>query len=132
MEVARTQRRSDGTVSVEGVRFEVPANFRHVPRLHLRYARWDLSAVDLVDARAGSVLAALYPLDRARNAEGLRRALDPVAAEPCPPPAAPDSIRGGMAPLLRRLMVERAATGLPPAYLPLDESTSPTTRTNDS
>jgi transposase InsO family protein len=120
MEVTRTQRRSDGTVSVEGVRFEVPARLRHVRRLQVRYARWDLSTVDLVDARAGTVLAALYPLNRARNAEGLRRALDPVAASPTPPPAGD----GGMAPLLRRLMAEYAATGLPPAYLPLDESTS--------
>lgn len=130
MEVTRTQRRSDGTVSVDGVRFEVPARFRHVRRLSLRYARWDLSTVDLVDARAGTVLAALYPLDRARNAEGLRRALDPVAASPTPSPAGD----GGMAPLLRRLMAEYAATGLPPAYLPLDESTSsassPTTPTD--
>lgn len=131
MELTRTQRRSDGTVSVDGVRFEVPASFRHVRRLSLRYARWDLSTVDLVDARAGTVLATLYPLDRARNAEGLRRTLDAVAASPTTPPAA-----GGMAPLLRRLMAEYAATGLPPAYLPLDESTcsapSPTTPTTDS
>jgi hypothetical protein len=132
MEVARTQRRSDGTVSVDGVRFEVPARFRHVPRLQLRYARWDLRSVDLVDARAGTVLAALYPLDRARNAEGRRRTLDPVAASPTSPAAA----EGGMAPLLRRLMAEYAATGLPPAYLPLDDSTSsassPTPPTPDS
>jgi transposase InsO family protein len=128
MEVTRTQRRSDGTVSVDGVRFEVPASFRHVRRLTLRYARWDPSTVDLVDARAGTVLAALYPVDRARNAEGLRRALDPVAAGSTTPAAA----AGGMAPLLRRLMAEYAATGLPPAYLPLDESTSPTTPTTDS
>jgi transposase InsO family protein len=120
MEVARTQRRSDGTVTVDGVRFEVPASWRHVRRLHLRLARWDLSTVDLVDARDGTVLAALYPLDRARNAEGLRRALAAAATQPTtPPPAA-----GAMAPLLRRLMAEYAATGLPPAYLPLDESTS--------
>jgi transposase InsO family protein len=128
MEVTRTQRRSDGTVSVDGVRFEVPASFRHVRRLSVRYARWDLSTVDLVDARAGTVLATLYPLDRARNAEGRRRALDPAAANPTTPAAA----AGGMAPLLRRLMAEYAATGLPPAYLPLDESTSPTTPPTDS
>ncbi len=119
MERTRTQRRSDGTVSVEGVRFEVPARFRHVRRLSVRYARWDLSTVDLVDARAGTVLAALYPLDRARNADGARRALDPVAVD-CVPPVP----EGGMAPLLRRLMAEYAATGLPPAYLPLDEPPS--------
>jgi hypothetical protein len=125
MERTRTQRRSDGTVSVEGVRFEVPASFRHLRRLSLRYARWDLSSVDLVDGRTGTVLATLYPLDRARNAEGLRRTLDAVAASPTTPAAA-----GGMAPLLRRLMAEYAATGLPPAYLPLDDSSSPTPTTD--
>ena len=34
---------------------------------------------------------------------------------PSPPPS-------GIAPLLRALMAEYAATGLPPAYLPKDES----------
>jgi putative transposase len=116
MEIARTQRRSDGTVSIDGVRFEVPASFRHIRRLTLRYARWDLSTADLVDERTGAPLAALYPLDRVRNAEGLRRTLEPVAADPVSLPA-----DVGIAPLLKRLLAEYAATGLPPAYLPLDE-----------
>jgi putative transposase len=130
MEITRTQRHSDGTVSVDAVRFEVPSSYRHVRRLRLRYARWDLSVVDLIDTRSAIVLAALYPLDRARNAEGLRRALAPVPGDaPAPAPGA------GMAPLLRRLMAEYAATGLPPAYLPLDEPScafppSPTTHSD--
>jgi len=71
----RTQRRSDGTVSIEGRRFEVVGRLRHMERLTLRYARWDLSAVWAVDATTGAVLARLYPQDKARNADGLRRAL---------------------------------------------------------
>jgi len=118
MEVARTQRRSDGTVSVEAVRFEVPSAFGHLRRLKLRYARWDLSTIDLVDERSGEVLAALYPLDRARNAEGLRRTLAPPAVDAAAPAT---TAATGMAPLLRRLMAEYAATGLPPAYLPHDD-----------
>lgn len=116
MEITRTQRRSDGTVSIDGVRFEIPSSFRHVRHLTLRYARWDLSTADLVDERTGVPLAALYPLDRVRNAEGLRRTLEPVAADRAASPA-----DVGMAPLLKRLLTEYAATGLPPAYLPLDE-----------
>ena len=115
MEVTRKQRRSDGTVSLAGRRFEVPARYRHLQHLHLRYARWDLGAVDLVDARRGTVLCALYPLDKAANASGRRRALDPVTLVPTPPA---DS---GMAPLLRRLMAQFAATGLPPAYIPTEQ-----------
>ena len=108
----RTQRRSDGTVSVRGVRFEVPSRLRHMERLTVRYARWDLSSVDVVDARDTSVvIATMYPLDKQRNADGQRRALAPIDVSPAPKPA-------GMAPLLRKLMTSYRDTGLPPAYLP--------------
>lgn len=108
----RTQRRSDGTAVVGGVRFEVPSRFRHLDRLIVRYARWDLRTVDLVDPRTGAILAALYPLDKSRNADGRRRSLEaaPVSADP------PRS--GEIAPLLKALMAQYAALGLPPAYLP--------------
>ena len=58
------------------------------------------------------MLERLYPLDKARNAEGRRRRLAPVSAAPAL--VAPS----GMAPLLRQLLREYAATGLPPAYIP--------------
>jgi len=113
-EVDRTQRRSDGTVSLEGQRFEVPARYRHLTRLRVRYARWDLSAVDLVDPHTQVILGALYPLDKAANADGRRRRLAPVAPARLEiPPSTPT-----IAPLLRKLMADYAATGLPPAYLP--------------
>jgi transposase InsO family protein len=111
LEAARTQRKSDGTVSIEGRRFEVPSRFRHLDRLWVRYARWDLRRVDLVDPRTGTLLSPLHPVDKAQNAEGRRRPLDPLTA---PAPTAPR----GMAPLLRQLLQAYAATGLPPAYIP--------------
>jgi hypothetical protein len=112
LEVSRAQRRSDGTVSLAGRRFEVPSRFRHLERLWVRYARWDLGGVELVDPRTGTRLAPLHPVDKAGNAEGRRRRLEPVSAAPAP--VAPS----GMAPLLRQLLQEYAATGLPPAYIP--------------
>src|SRR5204862_4304891 len=54
--VSRIQRQSDGTVSLAGVRFELPARFRHLRKLYLRYASWDLSHAWLVDERSGVVL----------------------------------------------------------------------------
>jgi transposase InsO family protein len=113
-EVDRTQRRSDGTVSLEGRRFEVPGRYRHLTRLRVRYARWDLGAVDLIDPHSQVILGALYPLDKAANADGQRRRLTPVA------PARHElaSTSSTIAPLLRKLMADYAATGLPPAYLP--------------
>ena len=113
-EVDRTQRRSDGTVSVEGRRFEIPARYRQLTRLRVRYARWDLGAVDLVDPHTGARLCALYPLDKAANADGQRRRLEPASPAPLEAAASASTI----APLLRKLMADYAATGLPPAYLP--------------
>jgi putative transposase len=111
----RTQRRSDGTVSVEGVRFEVPSRFRHLEKLPIRYASWNLSSVDLVDEDHNLPLATLYPLNKTRNSSAERRALEPVqtAAEPTP--------ASGMAPLLKKLLADYAASGLPPAYVPTTE-----------
>jgi transposase InsO family protein len=111
MEVRRTQRRSDGTITVEGVRFELPSAYRTLLRPSVRLARWDLSSIDLVDPRTGAFLATLLPLDKHKNADRGRRALStgPSVAPPTP---------SGIAPLLKKLMAEYAATGLPPAYIP--------------
>lgn len=114
LKATRAQRRSDGTVSLEGVRFEIPNRFRHLARVYVRYARWDLREADLVDDRTGALLATIHPVNKVRNAEGHRRRLDPVA--PAPPP--PES---GMAPLLKRLLADYAALGVPPAYIPKEE-----------
>jgi len=116
-EEARTQRRSDGTVSVEGVRFEIPARYRTLARPQVRWASWDLSTADLVDGRTGVFLASLQPLDKERNADALRRVID---AEPSVVLAP-----SGIAPLLCELMHEYAATGFPPAYVPLPRKETP-------
>jgi transposase InsO family protein len=115
-ETSRTQRRSDGTISLEGIRFEIPSRFRHFTTIRVRYASWDLGYIHLVDPRAGTVLARLYPLDRTRNAEGLRRSLEEIANGPAPEHTVEK--QEGVAPLLRKLLEEYSATGLPPAYLP--------------
>lgn len=108
----RTQRRSDGTVSLEGRRFEVPGRFRHLERVHVRYARWDLTSVHLVDPATSARLGRLYPQDKEKNAQGVRRVIEPVREVAAPVAST------GMAPLLRELLARYAATGLPPAYLP--------------
>jgi transposase InsO family protein len=117
-EESRSQRRSDGTVSIEGRRFEVPSRYRHLQRPGVRYAAWDLSAVHLVDERTGTVLSRLYPLDKQANADGRRRRLAPAPAASMAAPTSERPPTSGMAPLLRKLVAEYAATGLPPAYIP--------------
>jgi transposase InsO family protein len=118
----RTVRRSDGTVSIGGVRFEIPNAYRHFLRVDVRFASWDLSVAYLCDERLNKVLCSLNPVDKAGNADGIRRTLQAPAGGPNndvekPPP-------GGIAPLLVELMAQYAATGMPPAYLPKDDIAS--------
>jgi hypothetical protein len=58
-------------------------------------------------------------LDKSANADGQRRILDAVSQAPLA------VSRPGIAPLLRQLMAEYAATGLPPTYLPTDAEPRP-------
>jgi transposase InsO family protein len=125
-ETTRSQRKSDGTITFGGVRFEVPARYRTLNRPTVRVARWDLSSIDLVDPRNGTHLAALLPVDKAKNADGRRRAVHPIGQTSTSATCAP----AGIAPHLRALMAEYAATGLPPAYLPKDEKLSEKTEDN--
>ena len=59
--------------------------------------------------------------ERKANANGQRRRLDPVGEDLSSLPPT------GMAPLLRELLAEYAATGMPPAYLPAAEPVPPIT-----
>lgn len=112
---SRSQRKGDGTVSIESQRFEVPARYRHIKRVHVRYAPWDLTRVWLVDPACNKTLAPLYPLDKAKNASGARRRL------PQGDPSPTETPKSHIAPHLKQLMAEYALTGLPPAYLPMND-----------
>jgi transposase InsO family protein len=118
IEVKRRQRRSDGTASLHGQRLEIPSRYRHLSDVHLRYARWDLRRVDLIDPRSGQILCPVRPIDKAANAEGLRRPLQPMTNAASVPAA-------GIAPLLKQMIADYAATGLPPAYLPIPDEDLP-------
>jgi putative transposase len=124
MEVRRKQRLSDGTVTVEGVRYELPAAYRTLIWVSVRVARWDLSSVDLVDPRSGAHLSTLLPLDREKNADRRRRALPAHDQNVLDADGSSPSV--GIAPLLKQQMADYAATGLPPAYLPKDHPFAPT------
>lgn len=120
LQTTRRQRRSDGTISLEGVRFEIPPRYRHFRDVVVRYARWDLRRVDLVDPQSGVILSPICPLDRRSNADGRRGTLDPEDGDTpdendasCAAPADFD-----LPPLLKQILQDYSATGMPPAYLP--------------
>lgn len=115
-QINRKQRRSDGTISIDGRRFEIPSHYRHIETVTVQYARWDLTQISLVDSHDNTLLCRIYPLDKAENSSGKRRVLtqDNHQDDNDTPPE-------GIAPLLKKLMANYAATGLPPAYIPKDE-----------
>jgi putative transposase len=118
-EVDRTQRRSDGTFSLKGIRFEIPSRYNHFQRLNVRAAFWDLSHVHLADPKTGAILCRLFPVDKNKNAQGGRAA----KGSPMDKPAASLSLApSSVAPLLQKLIQQYATTGLPPAYLPKQQS----------
>jgi hypothetical protein len=115
--IQRAPRRSDATVVVAGVRYELPVRFAHLRSVIVRAASWDKSTITLVDPDTDAPLARLLPQDKVKNASGMRRVIstqsEPVSAvrpagEPLPA-------------LLRKWLADYAATGLPPAYLPKEE-----------
>jgi putative transposase len=113
----RSQRKSDGTIQIKGIRFEIPSRFRHFKKLYIRYQSWDLSRAWLVDARTDNMLSCIYPQDKIKNADGHRRAMESVGQMVTNPVTDLDPIP----PLLRKILSDFAATGLPPAYIPKKE-----------
>jgi len=113
---ARVQRRTDGTIQINNTSFEVPNRFRHFNEIQVRYASWDLSRVHMIDGETGVVLDRLFPLNKAANADGMRRSLEPVSNA-----AAPD-LPPGLSPRLVLMLRRRATQGLPPAYITKDEN----------
>lgn len=122
--VFRRLRRSDGTLSLAGKRYEVPDRYRHLERPLLAYARWDLTQVELLDPHTRQPLCPLYPLDKLAHADGQRRRREAIADTP--ETHAARASTGELPPLLRKILADFAATGMPPAYLPTaDEQENP-------
>jgi len=120
LQATRRQRRSDGTISLAGMRLEIPSRYRHFRAVVVRYARWDVGRVDLVDPHSGAILAPIYPLDRNANADGRRATLDPDKSETPGEDGqeGPPRMDTELPPLLKKILEEYSATGMPPAYLP--------------
>ncbi len=104
---SRKQRRTDGTVSIDGVRFEVPQAYRHFTDLVVRYARFDLSKVYLCCKESGDTLTALRPLDRAANSDGFRKST-----------ATQSVARPNLPPLMKQIMADAAKENMPSQYIP--------------
>ena len=115
--IQRVPRRSDATVTVDGIRYELPMRFAHLRQVILRAPGWDKSRIELVDPDTDAPLACLLPQDKTKNASGIRRSI------PADPPVPTDTSNEPLPALLHQWLADYAATGLPPAYLPKEEMT---------
>ena len=116
-EEGRTQRKNDGTISVDSKRFEIPDRYRHIRRVWIRFAGWDLSSIHLVDKKRGQILCSIFPTDKYRNAEQGRKPRNPETKH-----AIIETPRDEVAPLLGKYMQEFKEKGLPFPYLTQDEN----------
>lgn len=121
-QVTRRQRRSDGTITIERIRFQLPSRYRHLTSVTVRYAEWNLSAAYLVDPRNDAVVSRLTPLDRTANADGKRRPLEAIQKTTAAP-RRPEPLK--LPPLLSELLAKQRQSGLPPAYLHQIEDVPP-------
>ena len=84
-EAGRTQCRSDGTISLKGVRFEIPSRYNQFQRLSVRAASWDLSRFEPSppgrSQNRSNPLQALSPGHR-KNAQGQRAAKGSILDRP--------------------------------------------------
>lgn len=115
-ETTRSVRRSDATISIEGKRYEIPYQYRHLSRVTIQYAKWDLTLVHLVDPSNGKNICQISPINKLKNAEGTRKVFSPIEKN-----VEEKVCDEEMAPLLLEILATQAQTGLPPAYTPKDE-----------
>jgi len=57
----RKQRKTDGTIKIKGIRYEISSRFRHIQKFRVRYQSWNLSKAYIVDNRSDEKIATIYP-----------------------------------------------------------------------
>lgn len=122
LRVHRRRRRTDSTVSIEGVRFEIPSHYRSLDLVTLAYARWDMAFVHLLCEQTQVELCRIYPLDKEKNSDALRRSL---AAPASLAPSSTTAPTKELPALMLKLVADFAATGYPMPYIPQDYEDRP-------
>jgi putative transposase len=120
----RTLRKTDSTITLDGVRFQVPSIYSHLQELTVRYARWDLGEAELVNEDTRRSVTTLYPVDKLSNSQGNRA----PKTEELPAPVKVnedeeilDLKRDHLAPLIARCLRDHAREFPLPTHIPLSE-----------
>jgi len=115
----RKQRRTDGTVSLEGVRFEIPQRFRHIERLSLAYSRWNMSLATIVNPDSHEEISDIYPIDKETNAV-LNRQQIPEEKGDTRDENDNNACLNSLPPLLERYVEQQKQDNLHCGYIPLE------------
>jgi len=67
MRAKRTVRKTDGTLTLDGIRFQLPRCYAHLDEVLLRYARWDLGEAEILCPDTLKPLSTVFPLDKLTN-----------------------------------------------------------------
>lgn len=120
----RTLRKNDSSITLDGVRFQVPSIYSHLQELTVRYARWDLGEAELVNEDTRRPVTTLYPVDKLSNSQGNRA----PKSEELPAPVKVnedeeilDLKRDHLAPLIARCLRDHAREFPLPTHIPLSE-----------
>jgi putative transposase len=73
MKTSRTLRKTDCSITLDGVRFQIPQHYSHIKNIPLRYARWDLGEAEILCPDTNKSLCKIYPLNRIANSYGGRK-----------------------------------------------------------
>jgi len=76
MQTTRTVRSTDATITLDGVRFQLPQCYAHMKTLLLRYARWDLGEAEILCPDTHKSLCTIYPLNKCANSVGARQEIE--------------------------------------------------------
>jgi putative transposase len=72
----RTVRKTDGTITLDGVRFEVPQIYKHHDSLVLSYAKWDLGEAEIICPSSFKSLRTIYPINKLQNSLSYRKEIE--------------------------------------------------------
>ncbi len=116
----RMLRKTDSTITLDGIRFQIPAIYSHFNEVTLRYARWDLGEAELVEPDTRKAITTIYPVDKLANSRGLRapNKIEPLEKE-IQSEALLDLKNDHLPPLLSRILEKHAREYPLPTYTSL-------------
>jgi transposase InsO family protein len=116
----RRIRTTDMTMSIDGKRFEIPFQYRHIPQVKIRYATWDLSFIHIINEVSNQEVCRIYPLDKIANNSSIRKPTEDALSESKSTLTSVPTDE--LPPLITQLINDYKALGIPPAYIPKEDN----------